>query len=197
MVAATTQVFVYGSLLEPQALQSTLPTVSLDAPRTTRLHGFVRVFNVAFPNDGSQADKAYFDAHGKRPPYVLFANLRVEPAGTVNGLVVELTDRELADLCERERRYRLLDVSTAIDGATQTATPVWAFVGLEGFTSPDHVSRGVVPQEYLDTIVAGAREWDASEAGFFDEFTRSTVFAPGDSVVALERVDRDEPVGRE
>jgi len=69
-------VFGYGSLLEPASLHRTVPAVSLHSCLPAKAEGYLRAFDVAFPNDGTQVDKAYYAADGTRPARVLLANLR-------------------------------------------------------------------------------------------------------------------------
>ncbi len=99
---AALYVFAYGSLLSPVSLLSTLPDVDLDELVPASLVGHERVFDVAFPNDGSQPDKQYHDARGDRPPYVLFANISPRPESSVNGVLVPVDDSRLQSLeCAR------------------------------------------------------------------------------------------------
>lgn len=69
-------VFGYGSLLEPASLHRTVPAVSLHSCLPATAEGYLRAFDVAFPNDGTQVDKAYYAPDGTRPARVLLANLR-------------------------------------------------------------------------------------------------------------------------
>ena len=100
----TDYVFAYGSLLSPASLARTLPNTRLTDVVGARLTGFVRTFDVAFPNDGSQGDKAYFDPSGGRPSHVLFANVVASSAGeAVNGVLVPMGPGDIALLVNRER----------------------------------------------------------------------------------------------
>ena len=192
----TDYVFAYGSLLDPQSLRGTLPAVDLQVAHGARLHGYTRRFDVAFPNDGSQGDKAYFDAHGDRPPFVLFAN--VVPAAMamaerpVNGARVRVTRAELSRLVQRERRYRLVDVTADVEVRLATGAAAsgpdrtWVFVGRAEFTSPQAVSAAVASREYLATIDAGVAYWEARQPGFRQGFRASTTWPA--RVVDLRRV---------
>src|SRR5699024_11226874 len=81
----TRYVFGYGSLLHPDSLRRTLPEVDLDACIPAQAADLLRCFDVAFPNDRSQQDKAYYDTDGSRPSRVLLANLRPSPTAPANG----------------------------------------------------------------------------------------------------------------
>jgi len=179
--------FAYGSLLSPVSLLSTLPAVDIDDVVPATLVGYRRVFNVAFPNDGSQPDKAYFDEAGGRPPFVLFSNLTSSPSASVNGVLVPVSDAQLEALCERERRYNLVAGSARTDTAA-SPRPILTFVGADPFTATEDVRAGVVAASYLNLLVDGAHFWEQRHPGFLDEFHASTQI-PTDTVVALRRVD--------
>ncbi|MEE6288214.1 gamma-glutamylcyclotransferase family protein [Georgenia sp. MJ173] len=212
MTAPPAFVFVYGSLLQPASLQATLPTVSWRRCVPAVVSGRRRDFGVAFPNDGTQPDKAYLDDQDVRPPVVLFANLRpAGPAESVNGICVPVGPGELAQLEARELRYDTVDVTDAVRasdavaatdavGATAAAdvthaarpspslTRVVTFVGKPEFTRAPDVAAGVVPVAYTDSIDAGARFWDRHVSGFHADLRRSTDWPDPSAVVPLRRV---------
>lgn len=183
-------VFVYGSLLSPESLLSTLPEADLAEVRPSRLRGYQRVFDVAFPNDGSQSDKSYFDDNDGRPPFVLFANLAVRPSAVVNGVVVPVSESQLQRLCDRERRYQLTECSDLVDNSSRSeASRVVTFVGAPEFTAPERVDAGVAAKNYVDLMHAGARFWDERHPGFLNDFHMSTRMPSAAPIVPLRRVD--------
>jgi hypothetical protein len=50
--------------MDPESLSRTLPEVDLAACVPAMCRDYLRSFSVAFPNDGSETDKAYFDPRG-------------------------------------------------------------------------------------------------------------------------------------
>ncbi len=190
-----THAFAYGSLLDPVSLASTLPRVDLEVVEPAWLGGFSRTFGVAFPNDGSQGDKAYFDAAGKRPPFVLFADLvaGAGDASEVNGLLVPVGPDELERLRQRELRYDLIDVSARVRLRPARPAPVrirvGVFVGKPAFAQPGDVARGVVAAGYRRKIEQGVAFWEGRCPGFLRDYLASTELAPSLSTVELRRVD--------
>lgn len=183
-------VFAYGSLLSPVSLLSTLPDADLDNVRPARLRNYERVFDVAFPNDGSQPDKAYHDEHGKRPPYVLFANVTPKLGSCVNGILVPVDGKGLYSLVNRERRYALEDSTAFVDSPlTDGSANILTFVGLAVYTDPAQVKVGSVARFYLDAIVAGVRFWEEKFPGFLHAFHGSTRMPGVDQIIGLRRVD--------
>lgn len=186
-------VFVYGSLLHPGSLQKTMPDVNVADCTPARLYGWLRCFDLAFPNDGSQPDKAFRDADGHRPPWVLLANLRRGGVGSaVNGLLVEVSGSSLERLRRRERRYRLrrapgtlkrYDASVPVLGDVLTAR------GRAEFQMPEAVAAGVVARSYIEDILAGAEHWSRRTPGFEADFHNSTVLPKPGQIADLERVD--------
>jgi hypothetical protein len=172
-----------------QQFDPTLPGVEPADCVPALCAGYRRVFDVAFPNDGSHADKAYFDAEGMRPPYVLMANM-IPSDQSVNGICVPVSDEGLQRLRGRELRYSLVDVSGRVDHAAKNAT-VMAFVGRKEYVKSEHVHRGVVSSEYLRTILTGVDFWEGRAPGFRQQYENSTQ-APS-AVVDLLRVDQVRP----
>lgn len=189
---AMVYVFAHGSLLCPESLASTLPDVDLDGCVPARCHGYRRTFGVAFPNDGSQADKAFFAPDGGRPGYVVFADLVPAPGRTVNGVCVPVDDAALGALARRERRYTTREITDGIapyPGCDLPAGTVVAFVGREEFTRDEDVERGVVPRRYVDTILRGASYWASVCDGFEEDLRASTDLPPPARIMDLTRVD--------
>jgi hypothetical protein len=186
-------VFSYGSLLDPESLSRTLPEVDLAACVPAVCRDYVRSFSVAFPNDGSEADKAYFDLHGARPDVVLFCDIQPAPRQRVNGICLPLDEIALEALRRRELRYDLADVTelTLAYPATHArlSGPVVTFMGKSRFTRPGDVDRGVVSADYLETVEGGAAYWDQRYPGFADDYRATTVSPDPSRVVALTRVD--------
>ena len=188
-----THVFAYGSLLSPESLRSTLPGVELGAVHPARLCGYLRIWDVAFPNDGSQSDKAYFDVHGGRPPFVLFANISPrDPPASVSGILIPVTERDLDRLRSREGRYDLVDVTEQVRShrarPEDAARCVGAFVGRSRFTRVEDVRRGVTPGAYARRIEAGLAFWRRHAPGF-DADADLTTAGEAPRTVELRRVD--------
>lgn len=185
-------VFAHGSLLFPESLARTLPDVSLDRCVPARCHGFRRTFGVAFPNDGSQADKAFFEPDGHRPRYVVFGDLVPAPGCKVNGVCVPVDEAALGMLARRERRYTTVEVTdrvTPYPGGEAPVGNVVAFVGRPEFTRPEHIDQGVVPRDYVETILRGASHWESVCGGFEEDLRASTDLPPAERLRDLTRVD--------
>lgn len=183
-------VFGYGSLLHPESLRRTLPEVDLTACVPARAVGFERCFDVAFPNDGSQVDKAYYDTDGARPPRVLLCNLRPRRGARANGVCIPVSTDGLAALRARERRYAPRPVAVEpYPGWPAPEGEVLAFLGRAEFTRPDDVSRGLLSARYRGVVVAGAQHWDRRVRGFGADFRATTHLPEPEQVRPLQRVD--------
>lgn len=183
-------IFAYGSLMNPNSLRSTLPQVDLEVCRPARATGFVRCFDVAFPNDGSQPDKRYQFPDGSAPPGVLLGNIRPSKHYAVNGICIPIDDGDLALLRDRERRYDPVDITghvlpypdgTAIDG------PVLTFVGRPEF-DVERLPDAVASRAYLNVIIAGAKHWDAAASEFYHLTMGCTEFPAPARIADLERI---------
>jgi cation transport regulator ChaC len=184
--------FTYGSLMWPESLLRTIPSVKLDKCVPSRLYGYRRNFGVAFPNDGSQQDKAYFYASGQRPPVVLFADLYRIPQGFVNGIVLQVSPDELLRLSRRELRYQLVELDTdvvpLISGRNRL-DQVHTFVSLPEFVYSIERHDGIVPHDYEASMLKGGEFWDRRVPGFLAEVRATTDWEDPGRVVSLRRVD--------
>jgi cation transport regulator ChaC len=189
--------FGYGSLLNPDSLRSTLPGTVVEGLIPARVHGYRRTWNVAFPNDGSQPDKAYLDVNERRPPFVLFSNINPHPMATdtnaVNGVLIPVTQPELTNLKKRELRYSLIEITSSVELYDRQLrlrddARVLAFSGREVFSHPSDVERGCIPQRYIKTILEGVSFWDKKCAGFAQDFHASTTTTKAKKIVDLRRV---------
>lgn len=185
--------------MNPASLRSTLPEANLATCVPALARGFVRCFDVGFPNDGSQPDKRYFDAEGHSPEYVLLGNIRTDSAYWVNGVCIPVNDSDLEKLIARERRYLLVDISENVTlympssptGAGGRLGQVMTFIGQPKFildpSEPSRLASAFLSRAYLDSITAGSHFWD-ERAPEFHHFTMgSTLFPPRDQIAVLER----------
>lgn len=187
-----TAVFGYGSLLEPGSLHGTLPEIDLADCVPAIAEGLSRCFSVAFPNDGSQRDKAYFAADGHRPPRILLCDLRPDPGRRANGICIPVGPGELAALRDRERRYMPTDITQFVVPYAGHPAPVGrvlAFLGRTEFTGAEDVARGLLSAAYRDTILAGAAYWDQRVPGFAADFHAGTDLPAPDRVQLVRQVD--------
>lgn len=183
-------VFGYGSLMDPRSASRTLPGLALDRCVPARLADHARTFDVAFPNDASQPDKHYLAANGRRPHFVLFANLRHRPgAPPVNGVLIPIDGTGLEQLRRRERRYLAQPVSVEPYPGWDVAGPVRAFVGQPQFCRPQAVASGLVPADYWDSICRAAAIWEQRCPGFAEDFAASTDAPAPERIVAMRRID--------
>ncbi len=188
--------FVYDSLLLPGTLKGALPFAEPQSLFPAKVAGYFRLWNVAFPNDSTQKDRAYYDEEEERPPVVLLANLARETGtrskSAANGILVPVSAADLERLRRRKLRYRELDVSARIQpyagfegGWEQGRSRAFAFVGRADFTRSEIVKRGVIQRSYLDEVLRGVSVWERRFPGFEADFHASTVIPPQNRVVSL------------
>jgi gamma-glutamylcyclotransferase (GGCT)/AIG2-like uncharacterized protein YtfP len=170
-------VFSYGSLVGA-------------ARRPARLHGHRRVWGVAMDNRVAVPGyKIYEGADGARPAaHVAFLDLERADGLTVNGALLEADAARLAELDERERQYRRVDVTAAVDPAP--GGRVWAYVGApEGRARVAAGRRGraavVIQRAYLEIVERAFAALGALEHARF----RASTEHPPFRVLELARVD--------
>ena len=134
-------VFGYGTLLNKESLQDTLP--GKEHSGWTNLRGCKRVFNKAS------------NTHA-------YINIRKESGSVVRGVLVEVNPSELALLAQRENGYVLVDVTSHIDPLPEDAQ-VFAFIapGMESLPV-----RGSFLKRVLKGVPEGERDRWIAETDF-------------------------------
>jgi cation transport regulator ChaC len=107
--------FGYGSLVLAESAGKTLGRPA-DEARLARLHDWRRRFSQR--RDNLTCEKTFECAGGWRPEWILGLNVEEgeDAAGPVNGVVIELTEKELDRLDIREIRYDRVDVTGSVEG---------------------------------------------------------------------------------
>jgi hypothetical protein len=103
--------------------------------------------------------KYFLAPDGSRPDVcVAFLDVRTDAGATVNGVCVPVDAETLAALDERERNYRRVDVTTAVEPAIG---PTWAYVGhtesRARFADAEAAGRLAVASEYAAAVEHGFR----------------------------------------
>lgn len=151
-------VFGYGSLASPTSLARTIGrTVDLATEVTTaHLHGYGRRWNY-----GSLQLRGSWHHDGRRVVDGLVVSLGLAEAAAdgCNGVVVHVSDDELAALDWRERDYERTDVSDRIETDRAIAGPVVTYVprrsAVERYEQARDDFRAGIRRSYWD-LVRGA-----------------------------------------
>jgi hypothetical protein len=145
------------------------------APAAT-LGGYAREWNVAMDNTQTIPGYRYFvDPDGSRPAiFVTFLNVVPAAGSSVNGVLLDAASDALERFDRRERNYRRVEVTDAID--PPPAAPVWVYVGLD--EARERYERGVrerrcaVSRAYHAAVVDGFRRAGADAHRRFEASTR-------------------------
>lgn len=111
----TLGLFGYGSLVLPESAALTLGRAPTDL-RPARLADWRRRWSLGREN--LTCEKTFELHDGHRPEWILGLNVErgEDPAGPVNGAVIEVTETELDRLDRREIRYDRVEVSGLVEG---------------------------------------------------------------------------------
>jgi hypothetical protein len=168
------RLFGYGSLAA-DVLAAGVPA---------RLPGWRLTWGVAMDNAVDlPAYKCYLAADGSRPDVcVAFLDIEPDPHGEVEGLCVDVGERELPALDARERNYERVAVDA--DGAA------WAYAGRADsrarYAAAARDGRCVIARPYLESVRSGlAAALGEAAAARVDEAARRS----GLPVAELRRVD--------
>ncbi len=183
-------IFGYGSLVLPRSAAATLGR-ELPSPSPARLRGWRRRFSLARHN--ITCEKTFALADGSLPEWVLGLNIEPgeeDPAGPVNGALIELSEAELGRLGRREIRYHAIDVSGQIEGEGLPGRIITFTAKMEHF-APVPPSGAVILATYARTVEAAFR---ALGPGEHEHYLASTGPYPVERVEA--RLVRDQiPAG--
>jgi hypothetical protein len=176
--------FGYGSLVLPESASMTLgrPVGEL---RPARLRDWSRRFSQR--RDNLTCEKTFECDGGRRPEWILGLNVEEgeDPAGPVNGVVIELTETELDRLDIREIRYDRVEVTGSIEGeglpervVTYTAKPY--------HFAPEPPEDSVILATYAAAVETG---FEGLGPGELDHYLATTPY-PVERVEATLVIDR-------
>lgn len=120
-------VFGFGSLMNKESLQKTLPGKSIAG--WAILGGYRRAFNKA----------------GRRGHRYL--NLKLDPNSRVKGVLIQVTEDELEELKKREEGYNLVEITHQVEEMPSDSAVIYAFIA-----PPFNELK--VSGKYLKTVLA-------------------------------------------
>lgn len=177
--------FGYGSLVLPESASMTLGR-EVAGPAPARLGGWKRRFSQA--RDNLTCEKTFECADGGRPEWILGLNVErgEDPAGPVNGVVIELSEAELDRLDIREIRYDRVEVSGLVEGEDLPERIV-TYAAKEGHFRPDPPADAVILATYATAV---ERAFEALGPGELEAYLATTGPYPVDRVEATLVIDR-------
>ena len=166
-------VFGFGSLVNHHSLSKTLgrPVEDL-APAW--LFGYRRLWNVAVENHRATYNHYLDPETGERPPvHITFLNIEEAADAKINGVIFEVSERELGYLDEREHNYDRVDVTAGVQ--IESDRQVFTYIGKD--SSIDCFHRG--KEKDLSVISAGyaqivAEGFQALGHDFFSDYHQTT-----------------------
>jgi cation transport regulator ChaC len=177
--------FGYGSLVLPASASMTIGRPVVEVKRA-ELRGWKRRFSEA--RDNLTCEKTFELDGGHRPEWVLGLNVErgEDPAGPVNGVVIELSEAELDRTDIREIRYDRVEVTELMKGeglperiVTYTAKP--------GHFRPEPPDDAVILATYAETV---ERAFEDLGPGELDLYLATTGAYPVERVAASLVIDR-------
>lgn len=178
-------VFGYGSLVLPESASMTVGRHVGDL-RPAQLRGWKRRFSQA--RDNLTCEKTFELEGGHRPEWVLGLNVErgEDPAGPVNGVVIELTEAELDRLDVREIRYDRVEVTDLVGGEGLPERIV-TYTAKRGHFRPEPPADSVIMATYARTV---ERAFEALGPGELEHYLATTGPYPAELVEAQLIIDR-------
>lgn len=199
--AERTAVFAYGSLVSATSAALTLGR----DPQTTwpdghavpaTLRGWVRRFSQARDNRASEKTFAC-DEDGEVPAFVLGLDVSrtADPADTVNGLLVPVSDSELERLDRRELRYDRVDVGREIEAAGRASglQDVITYRARPENFAPTPPPGSVVLRSYVDAVEAAFAALGGGELECFRRTTGPIPVEVVDAHLVRDRIPHGNP----
>jgi cation transport regulator ChaC len=176
--------FGYGSLVLPESASMTLGR-QVGELRPARLRDWRRRFSQR--RDNLTCEKTFECAGGWRPEWILGLNVEEgeDEAGPVNGVVIELSERELDRLDIREVRYDRVEVTGSVEGEDLPERIV-TYRAKEFHFAPEPPEDAVILRTYADAVENG---FAGLGAGELDHYLATTPY-PVERVAATLVVDR-------
>jgi cation transport regulator ChaC len=177
--------FGYGSLVLHESASMTLGRPAGEL-RPARLREWRRRFSQR--RDNLTCEKTFECAEGRRPEWILGLNIEQgeDDAGPVNGVVIELSETDLARLDIREIRYDRVDVSGSIDGEGLPERIV-SYTAKEFHFAPDPPQDAVILATYAAAVERG---FGALGQGELEHYLATTGPYPVERVEATLVMDR-------
>jgi len=176
--------FGYGSLVLPESASMTLgrPVGEL---RPARLRDWRRRFSQR--RDNLTCEKTFECDGGWRPEWILGLNVEEgeDPAGAVNGVVIEVSEAELDRLDIREIRYDRVEVSGSVDGEDLPERIV-TYKAKEFHFAPEPPEDSVILATYAAAVEQG---FEGLGNGELDHYRATTPY-PVDHQRRLDPIDR-------
>lgn len=186
--------FGYASLVSAQSAAETLGRPEPIPLRPARLRGWKRRWSQA--RDNHRSEKTFALADGSLPAYCMGLNVErgEDGAGPVNGVLIELTEEELARLDIREIRYDRIEVTDLIEAQGPLPDAVITYSAKERNFAPSPPPGTVILDNYASTVEAA---FDELGPGELDHYLASTGPLPVERVKAKlirDRAPKGNPI---
>lgn len=180
-------VFAYASLVSAESAAITLGRPERVELRRARLRGWKRRWSQA--RDNRRSEKTFALADGRVPGHVLALNLERDddPAGPVNGVLLELSVAELDRLDLREIRYDRVEVTDLIEADGPVPERVIAYTAKTANFAPEPPPDTVILATYAAAVESA---FDALGDGELYHYRETTGPCPVERVAAALIKDR-------
>jgi cation transport regulator ChaC len=182
-------VFAYGSLVDPHSAAQTLGRDVDAAP--ARIGGWRRRWSQA--RDNLDAEKTFgIEPGGALPPWILGLNIEEDPSATPdtgpNGVLIEVSEAELAALDRRELRYDRVEV--AVPSQASRFDAIFAYTAKPAHFAPEPPPGAIIVAAYARTVEHAFAALGSAE---LETFRSTTGLLPVDLVDAILVRDRIPP----
>lgn len=194
-------VFAYGSLVAAGSLAETLGRPprrawSAEERRPAILRGWRRRWSLL--RDNRACEKTFaLDADGSIPDHVLSLNIErsADPADAVSGLLIALSEPELARLDRRELRYDRFEATAEIESAEAAA----AFSRIHSYTAkpanlaPRAPSGAVILRSYAAAVHAAFAGLGPEQLDLYLRTTEPFPLEPVEAHLVGDRIPPGNP----
>jgi cation transport regulator ChaC len=153
-------IFGYGSIMLPSSAAQTLGRELKESDvLPAQLENFKRVWNLAAPVILQETPPCEVSA--------VFLNIERCPASFCNGILLKVSEQELASFDLREKQYDRIEVTDSI--VTSVQGTIFAYIGKKEHTNPG--KNSIVLGKYIEMIESALEYWGAE---FKKQYNAST-----------------------
>jgi cation transport regulator ChaC len=185
-------VFGYGSLILPESIELVLGHRVATSP-PVRLRGWRRRFSQV--RDNLNCEKTFECEGGRRPTWILGLNVEEveDDSGPVNGVVLDLTEKELDRLDIREIRYDRVDVTDLIEGNSRLPNRIITYTAKPDHFAPEPPEGAVILRSYADAIERGFTALGADQLEHYHRTTGPYPVELVDAILVIDHIPEGNP----
>lgn len=157
-------IFGYGSLINRKSAERALKRkITLEQMIPAEIRGYKRAWRAG--------EQIWFDTINQQKTGV-FLDLEKHEGSSVNGVLIEVSSKELDNIVIREKNYDCIDVTTNIE--PKICQSVFTFISRPEYRVLSDTPNAYIPQEYIHLVENGCASFGEKFLEKYHETTRKS-----------------------